>query len=148
MNWVGRQPAEARADMSIRDIFNDPTVMHPDRREEEIAELMRRDGLDYADQALILSARSLFVENFKTGRTSLWRDAARTRARVLVLYGSHDKLVNPVMAAKAARVFRGARVMVLPRVGHVAMMEQPGVVADEIRSFLAGARGTRETTTT
>jgi pimeloyl-ACP methyl ester carboxylesterase len=143
MNWLGRQPADMRADMSIRDVFKDPRAVHPDRREAEIAELIRRDSLVYAHQALILSARSLFVENFKAGRTSLWRDAARTRAPALVLHGSHDKLVNPVMAAKAARAFRGARVLVLPRVGHVAMMEKPEVVADEIRSFLAGARAAR-----
>jgi pimeloyl-ACP methyl ester carboxylesterase len=44
------------------------------------------------------------------------------------------------MAALAARAFRNARVVVLPRIGHVAMMEQPGVVAKEIRGMLAATR--------
>lgn len=136
MNWLARQPADIRAELSIKDVFNDPNNIHPDRRDEEIVELVRRDGLGYADKALISSARSLVVENFRSGLTSLWRDAVRTRAPALVVYGSHDRLVNPVMAAKAARVFRGGRVIVLPGVGHVAMMEQPAVVAAEIRSFL------------
>jgi pimeloyl-ACP methyl ester carboxylesterase len=136
MNWLARQPADIRTELSIKDVFNDPRDMHPDRRDEEIAELLRRDGLGYADKALISSARSLVIENFKSGLTSLWRDAVRTRAPALVVYGSHDKLVNPVMAAKAARVFRSGRVIVLPGVGHVAMMERPAVVAAEVRSFL------------
>jgi pimeloyl-ACP methyl ester carboxylesterase len=136
MNWLARQPADIRAELSIKDVFNHPDNIHPERREEEILELLRRDGLGYADKALISSARSLVVENFKSGLTSLWRDAVRTRAPALVVYGSHDKLVNPVMAAKAARVFRGGKVIVMPDVGHVAMMERPAVVAAEIRSFL------------
>ena len=59
-----------------------------------------------------------------------------TTAPALILHGSHDRLVNPVMAGKAARAFRSARVVVLPRVGHVAMMERPALVATEIRAFL------------
>ncbi len=146
MNWLARQPADVRAELSIKDVFNEPDDIHPDRREEEIVELLRRDGLGYADKALMSSARSLVVEFFKSGLTSLWRDAVRTRAPALVIYGSHDKLVNPVMAAKAARAFRGGKVIVLPGVGHVAMMERPALVAAEIRSFLnvtAAARSAR-----
>jgi pimeloyl-ACP methyl ester carboxylesterase len=137
MDWLGHQPADRRADQLIGDVFKDPGVVRPERREEEIAELVRRDGLDYASTALILSARSLVGEYFKAGRTTLWRDAVRTRAPALVIYGSHDKLVNPVMAARAARTYRGARVLVLPGVGHVAMMERSRAVSEEIRSFLA-----------
>jgi len=46
-------------------------------------------------------------------------------------------------------VFRNGRVVVLPRVGHVAMMERPDLVARETRGFLAAvaaaeaARGQR-----
>jgi pimeloyl-ACP methyl ester carboxylesterase len=53
------------------------------------------------------------------------------------------------MAIRAARVFRNGRVVVLPRVGHVAMMERPDLVAREMRGFLAAvaaaeaARGQR-----
>jgi pimeloyl-ACP methyl ester carboxylesterase len=110
--------------------------MHPMRRDQEIEELLRRDRLGYGDDALITSARSLVTEYFRAGPKGLWRDARRTRAPVLVLYGKHDKLVNPMMAGKAARSFRRARVVVLPGVGHVAMMERPEVVAAEIGSFL------------
>jgi hypothetical protein len=60
----------------------------------------------------------------------------------LVIYGSHDRLVRPAMAALAARSFRGARVVVLPRMGHVAMMERPDLVAKEMRGMLGSAART------
>ncbi|MHB1432909.1 MAG: alpha/beta fold hydrolase, partial [Streptosporangiaceae bacterium] len=136
MDWVRRVPAEERADRSIEETFADPGMMHPLRRTEEIAEVRRRDELPYATTALVLSARSLVAEYFKAGSKSLWHDAERTVAPTLILHGSADRLVNPVMAAKAARAFPKARVLVLPGVGHVAMMEQPAKVAREIRGFL------------
>jgi pimeloyl-ACP methyl ester carboxylesterase len=136
LDWLRKVPAEVRTDRSFKDLFSDPDLVHPIRRSEEIAELLRRDGLDYANEALMLSARSLIGEYFRPGPRSLWRDAARAAAPALILYGSHDKLVNPVMAAKAARAFRTARVIVLSGVGHVAMMERPAIVVAEIRAFL------------
>ncbi|MDR2984485.1 MAG: alpha/beta fold hydrolase [Nocardiopsaceae bacterium] len=136
MDWLRKLPAEARTDRVLKDVYTDPGVVHPARRREEIAEVLRRDALVYASHAVIMSARSLVLEYFKFGRRSLWRDAAMISAPALILHGSHDRLVNPVMAGKAARAFPTARVMVLAGVGHVAMMEQPEQVAAEIRGFL------------
>jgi pimeloyl-ACP methyl ester carboxylesterase len=139
---VRKLPAEFRTDQMIKEIYADPSLMLPGRRREEIAELIRRDGLGYADEVLLAAARSLVGEYFRPGPGSLWRDAARVTAPTLVIHGSHDRLVNPVMAARAARVFRSARVIVLPRTGHVAMMERPGLVAREMRAFLAAVAAT------
>lgn len=136
MEGLRRLPAEARTDRAIRDVYSDPGVVHPSRRQAEIAEVLRRDSLIYANHALVMSARSLVTEYFKVGKRSLWHDAAVIAAPTLILHGSHDRLVNPVMAGKAARAFPTARVLVLPGVGHVAMMERPGMVASEIRAFL------------
>ena len=105
-----------------------------------IAELIRRDQLGYADGALLAAARALVGEYFRRGPRSLWREAARVTAPTLVIYGSHDRLVRPAMAAFAARSFRGARVVVLSRTGHVAMMERPGLVANEMRTLHAASR--------
>jgi pimeloyl-ACP methyl ester carboxylesterase len=135
LDWFQRYPAEARTDRALRDVYSDPAAVHPSRRREEIAEVTRRDGLLYANHALVQSARSLVNEYFKVGRRSLWRDAGKVSAPALILHGSNDRLVNPVMAGKAARAFSTARVMILPGVGHVAMMERPAVVASEIRGF-------------
>ncbi len=144
IRWARKLPAELRTDRALRDVYTDPGVVHPSRRREEIEEVLRRDTLIYAPHALIMSARSLVTEYFKVGRKSLWRDVASISAPALILHGSHDRLVNPVMAGKAARAFPMARVLVLPGVGHVAMMERPAQVAAEIRAFLdwADAEGT------
>jgi pimeloyl-ACP methyl ester carboxylesterase len=131
---------EDRTSMVIRDIFADPSVLHAKRRAEDIAELIRRDGLGYADDVLLATARGLVAEYVRRGPRSLWRDAVRISAPTLVMYGSHDRLVRPAMAALAARAFRNARVVVLPQIGHVAMMERPDVVAREIRGMLAATR--------
>jgi pimeloyl-ACP methyl ester carboxylesterase len=136
MDSLRRMPAEARTDRVLRDVYTDPGVVHPARRSAEIAEVLRRDTLIYANHAVIMSARSLVLEYFKVGRRSLWRDAADVKAPALILHGSHDRLVNPVMAGKAARAFPTARVLVLSGVGHVAMMERPDLVSAEIRAFL------------
>lgn len=136
MGCVRRLPAESRTDRALRDVYTDPGIVHPSRRREEIAEVLRRDTLVYANHALLMSARSLVGEYFRVGKWSLWRDAATITAPTLIIHGSDDRLVNPVMAAKAARAFPAGRAVVLRGVGHVAMMERPALVAAEIRAFL------------
>lgn len=135
-----RMTVEARTSMLITEVYADPRMMHPRRHAEEVAELARRDGLGYAGDVLLAAGRALVAENLRPGPRSLWHDAARVTAPTLVLYGSHDRLVRPAMAAHAARAFRGARVVVLSRTGHVAMMERPGLVASEMRELFASAR--------
>jgi pimeloyl-ACP methyl ester carboxylesterase len=132
-------PPERRTDMTINDLYADPSLMHHDRRAEAVAEVIRRDGLEYAGHALLKSGRALVGEYTRSGPGSLWRDAARVAAPTLVIHGSHDRLVNPVTAARAARSFRYGRVVVLHRIGHVAMMERPDLVAAEMQEFIASA---------
>ena len=102
-----------------------------------MAELNRRDSLGYAEAALVGSARTLTAE-FRAGGTA-WRDAARITAPSLVIYGSHDRVVDPRNAGRAAHAFANAKIVVLPRTGHVAQMERPGLVATEIGMLLAAA---------
>ena len=132
-------PPERRADMTINDLFADPSLLHRDRRAEAVAEVIRRDGLAYAHDALLRSGRALVAEYTRSGPGSLWRDAARVTAPTLVIHGSHDRLVNPATAARAARSFRYGRAVVLPRIGHVAMMERPDLVAAEMQDFITAA---------
>jgi len=140
LNRAQRIPAEDRTVIAIRDLYADPGLVHPKRLAEETAELVRREGLGYAGEVLLAAGRGLVAEYVRRGPRSLWHDAARVTAPTLVIYGSHDRLVRPAMAAPAARAFRGARVVVLSRTGHVAMMERPGLVAKEMRELFASAR--------
>lgn len=140
MNKMQQLPPDKRTDLTIMDLYADPALMRPERRAEAIAEVRRRDGLGYASEALIESGRAMVSEYMRRGPGSLWRDAALVSAPTLVVHGSHDRLVNPVTAARAARTFRNCRAVVLPRIGHVAMMERPDLVAAEMREFLAAKR--------
>jgi pimeloyl-ACP methyl ester carboxylesterase len=144
--YQGMPPENRVADV-IANCYSNPALFARARFVTEAAELARRDSLGYAPAALVGSIRTLTAETFRVGRHSAWRDAARVTAPSLVVYGSHDRLVDPRLAGRAARAFCAARIVVLPRTGHVAHMEHPGAVAAEIRVLLAsqGAVGrTRE----
>jgi pimeloyl-ACP methyl ester carboxylesterase len=136
---AGRMSAQQRVEALLRDVYYDPSFMHPSRIAEEIAELERMDGLGYLGDVLLKSAQAVVAEYLRRGRVSLWRDAARVQASVLAIYGSHDRLVDPRMAARAARTFRDVRVVVLPRTGHVAMLERPREVAREMWAMMSQA---------
>jgi pimeloyl-ACP methyl ester carboxylesterase len=137
-------PAEHRTARMISEVYADPKCVHPLRVREEMDEVTRRDGLGYQAEVLIGSARALVTEYLRWGAGTLWRDAARVTAPTLVIHGSHDRLVNPATAARAARVLKTAHVVVLPRIGHVAMMERPDMVAKLIREFLANSEPVRD----
>ena len=136
---AGKVPARQRVEVTLRDVYFDPTAVHPDRLAEEVAEVERQDQLGYPGDVLLKSAKGVVSEYLRRGPQTLWRDAARVSAPVLAVYGSHDRLVDPRMAARAARTFQHARVMVMPRTGHVAMMEHPAAVAREMRIMLTEA---------
>lgn len=147
MRRLGALPPAHRVSMVARTCLYDPAAMHPDRIALEVAELRRRDGLEYASATLTGAARAVVAEYLRPPRWSLWRDAERIRVPVLAIYGSHDRLVHPRGAARAARAFRDApdaRVLLLPRSGHVAQMEHPGLVAGHFREMVERARGMTE----
>jgi len=129
-------PPERRVAAVIATCYSNPGLFPQARFAAEVAELNRRDSLEYAAAALMGSARALTAEFFRKGRHSPWRDVTRVTAPSLVIYGQHDRLVDPRAAGRAAHLFRDARVVVLPRTGHVAHMEHPGAVAAEIGILL------------
>jgi pimeloyl-ACP methyl ester carboxylesterase len=133
-------PPERRVADVIATCFSDPTLFASARFAVEVAELTRRDSLDYAGAALAGSAKALTTEVLRAGGRPAWRDAARITAPSLVIYGSHDRVVDPRNAGRAAHAFSNARIVVLPRTGHVAQMERPGLVAAEIGIMLAAVR--------
>jgi pimeloyl-ACP methyl ester carboxylesterase len=136
---AGKVPARQRVAVTLRDVYFDPSSVHPDRLAEEVAEVERQDRLGYPGDVLLRSAKGVISEYLRRGPQTLWREAARVSCPVLAVYGSHDRLVDPRMAARAARTFQNVRVVILPRTGHVAMMEHPAAVAREMRIMLTEA---------
>ncbi len=129
-------PPERRVADVITTCYGEPELFAQARFATEVTELSRRDELGYAASVLIGSVRTLTAEFVRKGRHSAWRDAARVTAPTLVIYGSRDRLVDARMAGRAAHQFADARVVVLPRTGHVAHMERPAAVADELGILL------------
>lgn len=142
--WVAGKlrlvPAEQRISASFAMVWADMNAVHPERLRDAIEELRRRDGLPHAGAAMIGSARGIVAEYFRRGADNLWEQAAKILAPTLIIHGRHDRLVRPAMAAKAGRTFRQVRLVLLPHVGHVAMMEQPKVVAAEARRLIGETR--------
>jgi pimeloyl-ACP methyl ester carboxylesterase len=132
-------PPQTRVADVITTCYSDPARFPPARFAAEVAELARRDTLAYPTAALVGSIRALTAEFFRVRRTG-WRDAARVTAPSLVIYGSHDRLVDPRLAGRAAHALPDARILVLPRTGHVAHMEHPAQVAAEIDVLLGNSR--------
>jgi pimeloyl-ACP methyl ester carboxylesterase len=141
LRQYGRFPAEQRIAGVLQTCYYDPASVHPVRLALAVEELRRRDGLDHGITSMARAARTLVAETFRPHRFSLWRDAERVRMPALVLFGTHDRLVSPALAARAARTFPGARVVVLPNTGHLGQMEHPDTVASLFREMVARARG-------
>jgi len=140
----GRLPAPNRIAGVLATCYYDPGAVHPVRVALSVEELQRRDGLGYDAMTVTRAARTLVAETFRPRRFSLWHDAERVTMPALVLFGSHDKLVSPDLAGRAARTFPRARVVVLPETGHLGQMEHPATVASLFREMVAQTRGQGE----
>jgi len=136
MRAIARLPPENRVAGVVATCFYDSSAVHQERFMLEVAELRRRDGLGYAPAVLSRAARTLVAETLRPRRFSLWHAAGQIPVPALVLFGSHDRLVDPRLATPAARAFRDARVIVLPQTGHVAQMERPALVAARFREMV------------
>ncbi|WP_433497884.1 alpha/beta fold hydrolase [Sphaerimonospora sp. CA-214678] len=141
IRWFGALPPERRVLASLTMCYADLSMVHPERFREAVEELRRRDGLPYSGAAVVGCARAIVREYFRFGPDNLWTQAARIAAPTLLVYGLRDRLVHARMAHRAARTFPDARLVLLPRAGHVAQMEFPGVVAREARRLLGQTHG-------
>jgi pimeloyl-ACP methyl ester carboxylesterase len=141
-SWLMRRaqliPPQNRVAGVVATCYYDPGTVRQERFALEVEELERRDGLGYAHVTLSRAARTIVAESLRPRRYSLWRAAERIRVPALLIFGSHDRLVNPGLAAPAARAFPNASVVVLPRTGHVAQMEHPELVAARLREMVEG----------
>jgi len=70
-------------------------------------------------------------------RTSVVEALDQITAPTLVIAGAEDTALPLTHSAELAERIAGARLEVLPRVGHLAPREAPGAVAELLRQFLA-----------
>lgn len=133
---LGRYPVEQRVRATLALCWADPSRVPERRLAEATEEADRRARLEHDGDAMIRSLRSLMSAYLRPDRWPLWRLAGRVQAPTLLVYGLKDRLVDPRTAARAARTYPGARLVLLPDSGHVSQMEHPGVVAREVRRLL------------
>jgi pimeloyl-ACP methyl ester carboxylesterase len=100
-------------------------------------------------------ARRLGTDVLRAGPASLLRGAlyavradVRERARdvhvpTLLVWGERDPLVPAELAEEWRRAIPHARVVLLPRTGHVPMVEQPRAFASALEEFLDDPRDLR-----
>jgi pimeloyl-ACP methyl ester carboxylesterase len=137
---ISRYPAELRARAVINLCFADPSRVPPNRVEEAVAEVQRRDGLGWSTEALVRSLRGLVRTYLAPRGRSLWSDLAMITAPTLVVWGDRDRLVDVSLAPRVARTIPGARLIVLHNVGHVSQLEDPETTARAALALVEDSR--------
>lgn len=130
---------EARVRAVIALCFVDSS-RYPDRRlAEALIEARARRNLSWTDTAMLRSVRGLVRTQVSGGRWT-WAAMRRIEAPTLVLWGDKDRLVAPDLAPIVASAIPHARLLVLPEIGHTAMMEDPVTSARAMLALLDDAR--------
>jgi pimeloyl-ACP methyl ester carboxylesterase len=129
----------ARAEQVVRVCFGDPSLVPEHRLVEAAEEIGVRNAQEWAQEAGERTARAM-VASWWWGQ-SPWVVAARVQAPTLVVWGDRDRLVSPRLAARTAATIPGARLLMLPGVGHVAQIEAPETVARAVAALWDDAGG-------
>jgi pimeloyl-ACP methyl ester carboxylesterase len=140
---MARMTVDEMADSVLAACFGDVSKVIPQRRAEAMEEIKLRFTVAHYPKAYLATLRGLvssFVRAYLPGGNSQWRLAARITAPTLVIGGMTDKLVDPRVPAQVAKAIPDSRLLILPRVGHVAQMEVPRIVAQAIVGMLHDIR--------
>jgi pimeloyl-ACP methyl ester carboxylesterase len=128
MRKLGQVPVETRVKGTISLVFSDPARLPPQRYDELVDEARARAGMPWAELAVLRSTRGLVRSQFLRNRAG-WAAMRRIQVPTLVIWGDEDKLVAADLAPFVAAAIPDSRLLVLPHVGHVAMMEAPDTCA-------------------
>ncbi|WP_243867425.1 alpha/beta fold hydrolase [Actinophytocola oryzae] len=126
---IAAEPLDTRVFRLMRLCFAEFDKVPASRRAEAAAELAERERMVWTNPALARSTIGLFRSWLAPRSRSMWTLAPRIKAPTLVVWGASDKLVTVRKAPRTAQLIPRARLLVLPRTGHVAQMERPGTVA-------------------
>jgi len=126
--------------------YAEPELLAPQRLAEAVDEVRRRYEAPWYVDAYLRTLRGLVVSFFRAylpGTNSQWRLAQRIMAPTLVITGRQDRLVDVRVAPAVAKIIPDSRLLVLDRVGHVAQMERPVMVARAVAGMLDEVAGVR-----
>ena len=136
---MARMTVEQMTDDVLAACFGDISRVHAQRRAEAMEEIRLRHTVEHYSKAYLGTLRGLvssFLRAYLPGPGSQWRLAARITAPTLVVGGLTDTLIDPRVPVQVARVIPDSRLLILPRVGHVAQMEVPRLVARAVAGML------------
>ena len=108
---------------------------------EESLRLYAEHGADEAEDGTIRLTCPADVEGeifSHSGRLHIWEVLPQIEVPVLVMAGEHTEGFLDMVAQGVAQRVQNGRFLKLPDAGHLAPMERPDLVADEILAFLAG----------
>jgi pimeloyl-ACP methyl ester carboxylesterase len=129
-----------RAEQVVALCFANPAVVPAHRLAEAEREFAERMNLAWASRALALTTLGLLRAWMVPPSQSLWRLVPKVTMPALVVWGTEDKLVTVRKAPRTAQLLPRARLLVLPRTGHVAQIERPETVARAVLGLWEGAR--------
>jgi pimeloyl-ACP methyl ester carboxylesterase len=134
---LAAQSPRQRAEQVLQLCFGDPSVAAEHRVAELAEEYAERADQPWGYEAARETGVAM-VAGWLRGE-SLWRVAARVRVPTLVVWGDRDRLVAPRLAARTVAAIPGARLQMLPGVGHVAQIEAPVEVARAVAALWDGS---------
>lgn len=135
---AGLKP-EKIVEQVITNCWAEPDSVPPQRRVEAIAEVRRRMHVPWNTQVYVRTFRGLvghFLQSYLPGSSSLWRLAAQITVPTLIIWGKQDRLMDVRLAPQLAKTVTDSRLLILDRVGHVAMMERPEVTGRAVVGML------------
>ncbi|GGM17877.1 alpha/beta fold hydrolase [Nakamurella endophytica] len=130
-------PAERARGMAAV-CFGDPSVITEDQFRAAAEDLAWRTGLPWVHRSLLGSLRALMTSYLSRGSSSFRAAAARISIPTLVVWGTRDQLVDPRLAERTAAAFPDASLLLLPGLGHTAMMEDPTTTARAVLALWDG----------
>lgn len=133
-----RYAPEVRVAGTLAVCFADRSRYPDERLREAVDEARARMSMPWGDAAFLRSMRGLALSQFVRGRAA-WSAMRAIEAPTLVLWGDTDRLVAPDLAPYVAAAIPDARLLVLDRVGHTAMMEDPVTTARAILALVEDA---------
>jgi pimeloyl-ACP methyl ester carboxylesterase len=128
MRRVAGETADKRVKATIALVFGDPSRYPAARLDEAISEAQARESAAWINTAFLRSLRGLVRMQFVKAR-EMWSVMRSIQAPTLVVWGGLDRLVAPALARDVAAAIPDSRLLVLPDVGHTAMMEDPETTA-------------------
>jgi pimeloyl-ACP methyl ester carboxylesterase len=135
---VAQHAPEVRVATTVALCFADKSRYPAQRMHEAVEEARARLDFPWANEAFLRSMRALGRSQFLHGRSG-WATMRAVKAPTLVLWGDADRLVAPDLAPYVAAAIPDARLLVLPDIGHVAMMEDPVTTGRAIVALLDDA---------